>query len=303
VLSSDLQDKAHALVDRYPVGRSALLPLLHLVQSQDGFVSEDGIAEIAALLALTKAEVNAVATFYSMYKRAPMGRHLVSVCTNFSCKVRGAQDVYDRLSAHLGVGHNGTTDDGTVTLEHAECLGNCDGAPVVSVDYLNYECLSPDEAEDLVTRVRTGEVPPPTRGFRPPGVREIEHRLAGLGPLHQRAGDPPSVVCTASTRRPDGRTDEPRPEDPRPSGQGAVLVEGGPGSPERESEKEEAAREVADGGVHPNDVESETAYSAREFPTSDEDAKRPEYPLKDPRHQSQEEEEEGSRAAGRDPHD
>ena len=186
MFTDDNRVKAQQLLDRYPVKRSALLPLLHLVQSQDGFLSEDGVAECARLLGLTKAEVTAVATFYSMYKRAPLGRHLVSVCTNFSCKVRGAQDVYDRLSERLGVGHNQTTDDGAITLEHAECLGNCDGAPVVSVDYFNYECLGPDAAAELVERLINGEVPPPTRGYPSPGIREISHQLAGLGPFDAR---------------------------------------------------------------------------------------------------------------------
>nr|MBA2529753.1 NAD(P)H-dependent oxidoreductase subunit E [Euzebyales bacterium] len=182
LFSSELREKAEGLVGRYPVGRSALLPLLHLVQAQDGHISDDGISECAELLALTKAEVNAVATFYTMYKRAPLGRHLVSVCTNFSCKVRGAQEVYDRLCEHLGVHHNETTPDGAITLEHAECLGNCEGAPVVTVDYLNYECVGPDEAVELVERVAAGDVPPPTRGFPSPGIRDISYRLAGLGP-------------------------------------------------------------------------------------------------------------------------
>lgn len=289
MLSSELKDKAHALVDRYPVARSALLPLLHLVQSQDGFVSDDGITEIAAMVSLTKAEVNAVATFYSMYKRAPMGRHLVSVCTNFSCKVRGAQDVYDRLSATLGVGHNGTTEDGTITLEHAECLGNCDGAPVVSVDYLNYESVSPDQAVSLVSSVRAGEVPPPTRGFPSPGIREIEHRLAGLGPVRQREAQPPSVVCTASTGRPPSRTVEGRPVEGR-TVEGRT-VEAPPADSEVEGDEgviEGAEREMADADVSADEVESETAYSAREFPTSDQDASQSEYPRQDPRQEPQE---------------
>jgi NADH-quinone oxidoreductase subunit E len=195
VFSAELRDKAEGLVGRYPEGRSALLPLLHLVQAQDGYISDDGITECARLLALTKAEVMAVATFYSMYKRAPMGRHLVSVCTNFSCKVRGAQEVYDELSARLGVGHNQTTADGAITLEHAECLGNCEGAPVVTVDYFNYECLTPEEAVRLVGQLRNSAhaaasgsapvaVPPPTRGYPSPGIRDVEYRLAGLGPRH-----------------------------------------------------------------------------------------------------------------------
>jgi NADH-quinone oxidoreductase subunit E len=182
VLSQELRAKAEHLVNRYPLPRSALLPLLHLVQAQDGYVTDDGVAECAELLGLTKAEVNAVATFYTMYKREPLGRHLVSVCTNFSCKVRGAQEVFERLARKLGVEHNETTADGAITLEHAECLGNCEGAPVVTVDYYNYECLTPEQAEELVDRLLAGEVPPPTRGLVSTGVRDVEYRLAGLGP-------------------------------------------------------------------------------------------------------------------------
>jgi NADH-quinone oxidoreductase subunit E len=191
VLTPELREKAKELIGRYPLPRSALLPLLHLVQAQDGYVTDDGIAECAELLGLTKAEVQAVSTFYTMYKRDPLGRHLVSVCTNFSCKVRGGQEVYDRLSQRLGVGHNETTPDGAITLEHAECLGNCDGAPVVTVDYLNYECVSPEKAVELVERISAGEVPPPTRGIIPPGVRDIEYRVAGLGP---RQADEPGAM-------------------------------------------------------------------------------------------------------------
>ncbi|MGH8931293.1 MAG: NADH-quinone oxidoreductase subunit NuoE [Egibacteraceae bacterium] len=180
MFTTELRGKAEELIARYPVPRSALLPLLHLVQYQDGYVSDDGIAECAALLGLTKAEVQAVSTFYTMYKREPLGRHLVSVCTNFACEVRGAKEVYARLSERLGIGHNQTTPDGAITLEHAECLGNCDGAPVVTVDYLHYERIGSDQAVDLVERLIAGNPPPPTRGFTPPGVREIEYRLACL---------------------------------------------------------------------------------------------------------------------------
>ena len=192
MLSPQSRAKAEEIVGRYPMSRSALLPLLHLVQHQDGRLTDDGIAECAELLELTKAEVNAVATFYTMYKRDQLGEHLVSVCTNFSCAVRGANEVYARLHDKLGVGQNETTEDGKFTLEHAECLGNCEGAPVVTVDYLNYECLDADGAEELVDRIAAGEIPPPTRGFPPPGIREVQHRLAGLGPLPSGA-DPSRV--------------------------------------------------------------------------------------------------------------
>lgn len=183
MFSPDNRSKAEGLVEQYPVKRSALLPLLHLVQYQDGCISEDGVAECAELLDLTKAEVAAVSTFYTMYKREPMGNHLVSVCTNFSCAVRGGTKVYERLSEHLGVGHNQTTTDGVITLEHAECLGNCEGAPLVTVDYINYEMVGPDAAIELVDNLKAGEVPAPTRGMIPPGVREASHRLAAIGPV------------------------------------------------------------------------------------------------------------------------
>ena len=216
MLSPELREKAQGLVDRYPVGRSALLPLLHLVQHADGYISDDGIAECAQLLGLTKAEVNAVATFYSMYKRRPLGQHLVSVCTNFACAVRGSGEVYERLQTKLGVGHNETTPDGALTLEHAECLGNCDGAPVVSVDYFNYECLTPEAAEALVDRLLAGDVPQPTRGYPSRSIRDHQYRLAGLGPTDERLpGTIPDQTTAADAAPP---LDDAGPGSPGPTG-------------------------------------------------------------------------------------
>jgi NADH-quinone oxidoreductase subunit E len=264
VFSPELREKAEELIGRYPVGRSALLPLLHLVQHADGHLSDDGVAECAGLLGLTKAEVAAVATFYTMYKRVPLGEHLVSVCTNFSCKVRGADDVYERLSARLGVGHNQTTPDGRFTLEHAECLGNCEGAPVVTVDYLNYECLTPDQAEELLDRVAAGDVPPPTRGFVPPGIREVQYRLAGLGATTPAAGP---LAPTAQARAQDGAP--PMPEagpgvEPR-TVEAAGVEPASPDEPEAERARAEAA--VRDAGQDPDQVEATAGGRAREFPT------------------------------------
>ena len=286
MFTEELRGKAEELVGRYPVARSALLPLLHLVQAQDGYLSDDGISECAQLLALTKAEVGAVATFYTMYKRVPLGRHLVSVCTNFSCKVRGAQEVYDRLHERLGVGHNQTTQDGAITLEHAECLGNCEGAPVVSVDYLNYECLTPDAAEDIVGRLIAGEVPPPTRGIPSPGIRDVEYRLAGLGPRPGAADEP--GVPTDRARAADGgvpAVDEDtgmQPIEIETPQTGAVRVEG------REPdalEESEAERQVAEAGDDPDDVDQEAGPQSREFLTGDGDA--PQSDAEDPRQEGQ----------------
>jgi NADH-quinone oxidoreductase subunit E len=258
MLSPELREKAEHLVDRYPVARSALLPLLHLVQVEDGYISDDGVGECAELLGLTKAEVGAVATFYTMYKRAPMGRHLVSVCTNFSCKVRGGQEVYDRLSDKLGVGMNETTDDGVITLEHAECLGNCEGAPVVTIDYLNYELVDPDAAEELVDRVVAGDVPAPTRGFVPTGIRPVSHRLAGLGPID---GEGPGAASSHADKH-DGAV--PVPE----SGPGVVPVTVQPQlSDEDRRERDEARRQVREAGYSGEAVEAEAGPQSREFPT------------------------------------
>jgi NADH-quinone oxidoreductase subunit E len=269
--SPELRTKAEELIGRYPGSRSALLPLLHLVQHVDGYISDAGIAECAGLLGLTKAEVGAVATFYTMYKREPMGRHLVSVCTNFSCKVRGAQDVYDHLSAKLGVGHNGTTADGAITLEHAECLGNCEGAPVVTVDYLNYEGLDAEAAAALVDRLVAGEdVPPPTRGYAPPGIRDVQHRLAGLGGLDPLLPGTP----TDQARAADGAV--PVPEAGPGGDQVTIDVAQAPEwegarreeAAEREVDREEAQEAVREAGKDPDRLADQSGYSAREFPTA-----------------------------------
>jgi NADH-quinone oxidoreductase subunit E len=172
--------EAREIMARYPQARSALLPMLHLVQSVQGYVSPAGVGFCARLLGLTKAEVGAVATFYTMYKRHPTGRHLVSVCTNTLCAVLGGQRIYDAVSADLGVGHDQTAADGSVTLEHAECLAACDYAPVVTVDYEFYDQQDVDSARALVAALRRGEKPPPTRGAPLTDFRGISRQLAGL---------------------------------------------------------------------------------------------------------------------------
>ena len=171
---------AEALVKRYPKSRSALLPMLHLVQSVEGYVSAEGVGFCADVLGLTKAEVGAVATFYTMYKRRPCGDWLVSVCTNLSCQLRGAEEIYARLSDKLGLHHDETSADGTVTLEHAECLAACDFAPVVTVNYEFFDKQTVASAEHLVDALARGERPVPTRGDTLKTFREIERELAGM---------------------------------------------------------------------------------------------------------------------------
>src|SRR6266508_42415 len=126
IFTDQTREQAREIIARYPQSRSALLPMLHLVQSVEGYVSPRGVGFCAELLGLTKAEVGAVATFYTMYKRRPAGDWLVSVCTNTMCGVLGGDRAYQALQEYLGVGHDQTTEDGRITLEHAECLAACD---------------------------------------------------------------------------------------------------------------------------------------------------------------------------------
>jgi NADH-quinone oxidoreductase subunit E len=181
--SEDVHVRAKEIIARYPVGkeRSALLPMLHLVQSDDGYVSADGIGFCAEMLGLTRAEVSAVATFYTMYKRRPAGDWLVSVCTNTMCDVLGGRQVYETLSEHLGVGHDETTADGTITFEHAECLAACDYGPVMTVNYEFYDRVDPDTAVGIVTQLQDGKRPIPTRGARLCTLKEMSLQLAGFG--------------------------------------------------------------------------------------------------------------------------
>ncbi|QTE29127.1 NADH-quinone oxidoreductase subunit NuoE [Pengzhenrongella sicca] len=159
-----LRAEAREIVARYPQPRSALLPLLHLMQAEDGYVSPTGIAFCADELGLTTAEVSAVATFYTQYKRHPNGEYTVGVCTNTLCAVMGGDAIWDGLSEHLGVGHDETTDDGKVTLERIECNAACDYAPVVMVNWEFFDNQTPDSARATVDQLRAGEPVAPTRG-------------------------------------------------------------------------------------------------------------------------------------------
>jgi NADH-quinone oxidoreductase subunit E len=197
--SAETHERAREIVARYPAGkeRSALLPLLHLVQSEEGYVSQAGVGFCAEQLGLTKAQVGAVATFYTMFKRRPTADWLVSVCTNTMCNVLGGQAVYDTLSERLGVGHDETTEDGTITLEHAECLAACDYGPVLTVNYEFFDKVDPDTALGLVDRLLAGERPPPTRGSRLCTLKEMSLQLAGYADEREDAvGDGPAGAPT-----------------------------------------------------------------------------------------------------------
>jgi NADH-quinone oxidoreductase subunit E len=182
MLSDETRARAREVVARYPKARSALLPLLHLVQSDEGYVSPEGIGLCAELLGLTKAEVGAVATFYTMYKRRPVGDYHVGVCTNTLCAVMGGDAILEALQEHLGITEqNGVTEDGKVSLEHVECNAACDYAPVVMVNWEFFDNQTPQSARELVDALRAGQPVRPTRGADSVCTwREAERVLAGF---------------------------------------------------------------------------------------------------------------------------
>ncbi|ATW49932.1 NADH-quinone oxidoreductase subunit NuoE [Streptomyces peucetius] len=175
-----LEADAKEIIARYPGSRSALLPLLHLVQSEEGHVTRTGMRFCADLLDLTTAEVTAVATFYTMYRRKPSGEYQVGVCTNTLCAVMGGDVIFEELKEHLGVGNNETTEDGKVTLEHIECNAACDFAPVVMVNWEFFDNQTPESAKKLVDDLRAGEQVSPTRGAPLCTYKETARILAGF---------------------------------------------------------------------------------------------------------------------------
>jgi NADH-quinone oxidoreductase subunit E len=180
--SAETHARAKEIVARYPVGkeRSALLPLLHLVQSEEGYVSPDGVSFCAEQLGITRAQVGGVASFYTMFKRRPTGDWLVSVCTNTICGVLGGDKTFATLKEHLGVGHDETTEDGTITLEHTECLAACDYAPVMTVNYEFFDNMQADDAMALVRQLQDGQRPTPSRGAAICPLKEMAVQLAGF---------------------------------------------------------------------------------------------------------------------------
>ena len=162
--SLDQIEVMNSIIKRYPRSRSAIMPLLHYVQSLAGYVTNEGIEEIAKLLQLETAEVTAVATFYTQYKRRPVGEYHVGVCTNTLCAVMGGDAIFAALKDHLGVENDGVTADGKVSLEHIECNAACDYAPVVMANWEFYDNQNVETAKDLVDSMRKGTPKPPTRG-------------------------------------------------------------------------------------------------------------------------------------------
>jgi NADH-quinone oxidoreductase subunit E len=254
-LSDQTLARAEELIARYPQRRSALLPILFLLQAEDGYVSPAGVAQAAQMLGLTKAEVGAVATFYTMFRRRPVGKYLVSVCKTLPCQLRGSREISAAIAERLEVPLGGTDQSGMVTIEEVECLAACDGAPVVQVNTENYERLSASEAMELLESLLRDEVPPPTfaadGSVTEPSTAALHWRLAGLG-------DPPAAFAGTAAAGADATTNgqagersvgrEPSPPEPteqREAGEPQPSEGAGAAAPEAPTEPEPQDPEAA----------------------------------------------------------
>jgi NADH-quinone oxidoreductase subunit E len=163
-LNAQNVEQAKAIIKRYPRSRSALIPLLHLAQEQDGWVSPEAMEHIGELLDLAPAEVLGTCSFYEMFKREPVGKYVVNVCTNISCQLLGGEELLGHCEKALGVKAGSTTADGLVTLEEVECIAACTEAPALQVNYRYFHKVSQAYAEELLRDLRAGlldsEIPP-----------------------------------------------------------------------------------------------------------------------------------------------
>ncbi len=183
VFEGTVLDDARAVIARYPAGgeRSALMPLLYLAQAVDGQITPEALVEVGGLLNITTAEVESVATFYSMYRLRPTGTHVVNVCTNLACALRGAKDVYQEAHRAAGMARGQeVSDDGLLTLHEEECLGVCDFAPAVQINFANHDKVSPERIRELIASLREGSVPEPARGPAMKSFRHASRVLAGF---------------------------------------------------------------------------------------------------------------------------
>lgn len=163
-LSADIVARARQLIALYPEPRSALIPICHLAQEQDGWLTPEAMVDIAGLVGVTPSEVLGTASFYDMLHTEPVGTYVVAVCTNIACLLGGAAELLEHAEASLGIGAGGTTPDGTVTLEEAECLADCDRAPCVQVNHRYVGAQTPETFDQLVADLRSGardaDIPP-----------------------------------------------------------------------------------------------------------------------------------------------
>ncbi|QIG45619.1 NADH-quinone oxidoreductase subunit NuoE [Nocardioides anomalus] len=241
-LTQETLSELEEIAARYPEARSGLLPMLHLVQSVEGRVTPEGIEACAEILGISAAEVSGVATFYTMYKRKPVGDYLVGVCTNTLCAVMGGDQIFERLKDHLDVGNDETTEDGKITLEHVECNAACDYAPVMMVNWEFMDNMTPQSAVQLVDDLRAGTEVSSTRGPRLCTWREAERVLAGYpdGRVDEGPGAGPSSLVGLSIARERGWTAPESDAKPQDDGKSLGAAAGSPAD-EADSNPTEAA--------------------------------------------------------------
>ncbi len=203
VLVGEVRETAQRIIAKYPNSRSATLPLLFLVQSVEGYVTEQGMREVADMLGLTSAQVLSSGSFYTMLKKHPHGEYLISVCRNISCTHRGARKVVQAFEDRLGVGVGGTTPDGRCTLETAECLATCDGAPAVQINYEDFYDVKPEDVGEIVDRLERGALTS-SRGEAVKTHKEISFETATVGLRSPgTAGDHTGRTLGGEALRPD----------------------------------------------------------------------------------------------------
>jgi NADH-quinone oxidoreductase subunit E len=154
IFSPQLAARFDSLVEKYPVKRSALIPMLLYAQDEVGYLSDAVIVEVAERIGITPLDVRNVATYYSMLRFKPVGKYNVQVCTNISCMLRGAYDVFEKFQEELGIGHKGVTADGLFSLEEVECIGACSWAPAVQVNYDYHHQVTPEKLDRLLDGLR-----------------------------------------------------------------------------------------------------------------------------------------------------
>ncbi|MCB0918972.1 MAG: NAD(P)H-dependent oxidoreductase subunit E [Actinobacteria bacterium] len=180
-ISEQVRAECRQLMDRYPQDRSALVPMLHLLQSEQGMVTAEGLELCAELLDLSTAEVRAVATFYTMYRlRSQGGEHHIGVCVNTACGLLGGDAIFDALSKRLSVSNGEVTADGRFTLERIECQAACTHSPVVTVDWEYFDQMDIDKMMDVIDKLEAGEEVVATRGPAVRGWRAAEKTIAGI---------------------------------------------------------------------------------------------------------------------------
>ncbi len=251
---------AAQIIARYPQKRSALLPMLHLVQSVDGYITGRGIDLCAELLDLSTAEVSGVATFYTQYKRHPNGTYTVGVCTNTLCAIMGGDAIWDAVSQHLGIGHDETTADGMITLERIECNAACDFAPVVMTNWEFFDNQTPESTIALVDDLRSGKDVRPTRGpDKVVSFKDMSRVLAGFpdGRADEGVGAGPASLAGLEVARAHDWTAPSSAEAPAPAAE--------PAAPAAEPAAKEAAPTPAS-----DEAASTTPDPAAEPETADE---------------------------------